>query len=135
MRFTKPTAIVALAALVAAGLTTSAVADPGGKGRGNSHDWKHHDDHDRGGYDGNRGRGFGVGEIPPGHQYRHHEHYYRRGDRLPDRYIVIVEPDRWGLPRLPRDQVYVRVDNQVLRTARDGAIVLEALDIVSRALQ
>ena len=83
---------------------------------------------------GHPGRGWGVGHVPPGHQKKYYKRHYSRGDRLPDDYIIIVEPTRWGLRPLPRDEVYVRVDNQILRAMRDTATVIEAIGIVSRAL-
>lgn len=104
-----------LTAIVALTLTTGGVlADPPGHAKNR---------------DGHPGRGWGVGGIPPGHAKK----MYIRGDYLPKdgSWIVIRDPDRYGLPRIRRDEMYVRIDDQVVRAARDTATVIAAMGIVS----
>lgn len=67
------------------------------------------------------------GGMPPG-QYRK---IYRQGETLPGAYVWITEYDRWRLPPRAPGQGYARYDNEVYRVARDTAVVLEAIGIVS----
>ncbi|SDJ53678.1 hypothetical protein [Aliiruegeria lutimaris] len=67
------------------------------------------------------------GGMPPG-QYKK---IYRKGEQLPSGYRWITDYDHWRLPTLLPGQGYVRYDNEVYRVARDTAIVLEAIGIVS----
>lgn len=139
--------LIILATAAAIAVTSPALADSKGKGK----EWREHreehsrydcDDHDRDcdksgpgksykASKGNNGRGWGVGQIPPGHLKK----MYRNGDRLPDGYIVIDDYDRYGLPR-PRDgERYVRLDNDVYRVARDTQTVVEAIGILDRLVR
>jgi len=114
----------ALLAAIAVGLALPAAADPPHRGGGGPPPFAGDGpppfarDHP--------GRGWGAGGVPPGHAKR-----YGRGDRLPDGYIVIRDPDRWRLPPPPRDEVYVRIDGQIVRILRDTATVVEAVGIVT----
>lgn len=67
------------------------------------------------------------GGMPPG-QYKK---IYRKGEILPRDYVWITDYDHWRLPPLAPGQGYARYDNEVYRVARDTAIVLEAIGIVS----
>ncbi len=71
------------------------------------------------------------GGMPPG-QYKK---IYRKGDKLSGDYVWIDDYDRWRLPPLMPGQGYVRYDNEVYRAARDTAIVIEAIGIVSDLLR
>ena len=81
----------------------------------------------------NPGRGFGVGQIPPGHRT-----YYQPGRRLrPDERYVMIYPyeyDYYRLAPLRPGEAYVRIDNDILRIMRDTATVIDAVGIIGRAL-
>ena len=67
------------------------------------------------------------GGMPPG-QYKK---IYRKGETLPSGYKWITDYDLWRLPALAPGQGYARYDNEVYRVARDTAVVIEAIGIVS----
>ncbi len=67
------------------------------------------------------------GGMPPG-QYRK---TYRKGETLPGGFQWITDYDLWRLPPLVPGQGYARYDNEVYRVARDTAVVIEAIGIVS----
>ncbi|MZR14455.1 hypothetical protein GQE99_15660 [Maritimibacter sp. DP07] len=81
----------------------------------------------------NRGVGWGVGGIPPGHAKKMDRHEEERLQVI-NNYIVVENPDNYSLPPLPSDELYVRRDNQLYRVARDTATVIEAIGIVSELL-
>jgi len=68
--------------------------------------------------------------MPPGQAKK----IYRAGEHLPNGYTWIDDLGRWRLPPLRPGEGYVRYDNEVYRVARDTAVVLEALGIVSDLL-
>lgn len=71
------------------------------------------------------------GQIPPG-QYKK---IYGKGEKLPRGYSWIDDYARWGFPRPPKGQGYVRYDDRVYRAARDTLIVIEAIGIASDLLR
>jgi Ni/Co efflux regulator RcnB len=83
--------------------------------------------------------------VPPGQakkmQPRHdddydHVHHWHRGDRIYGDYVLIPRAE-WERLRL-RDHddgsAYLRIDNQILRVARDTLVVIEAVRILDRVL-
>jgi Ni/Co efflux regulator RcnB len=83
--------------------------------------------------------------VPPGQAKKSHrvdddrDHWHsdwRRGDRI-DRDYVLIPRDEWERLRLrdyDDDSTYLRVDNEILRVARDTLIVIEAIRIIDRVL-
>ncbi|WP_172330176.1 hypothetical protein [Mangrovicoccus sp. HB161399] len=65
--------------------------------------------------------------MPPGQLRK----VYRNGEALPKDLIWITDYDKWRLPPLLPGQGYARYDGEVYRVARDTAVVLEAIGIVS----
>ncbi|WP_108259126.1 hypothetical protein [Mangrovicoccus ximenensis] len=65
--------------------------------------------------------------LPPGQLRK----VYRHGDVLPGDLVWITDYDKWRLPPLLPGQGYARYDGEVYRVARDTAVVLEAIGIVS----
>jgi Ni/Co efflux regulator RcnB len=66
---------------------------------------------------------------------RHHEHW-QHGDRVRGDYVLVPRSE-WERLRLRdyRDgSTYLRVDNQILRVARDTLVVIEAVRILDRVL-
>ena len=61
--------------------------------------------------------------------------FFRYGDVIPGRYVVIDDYNRWRLPPPPYGQSYVQYDNGVYRVLRDTGTVMEALGIVSDLLR
>ncbi len=72
----------------------------------------------------NNGTGWGVGEVPPGHRFRH-------GDRLPSGYREISDYSRYGLPDPGEGYRYVRYDGEIFRTLVGTAIVAGAFGLIS----
>jgi hypothetical protein len=70
--------------------------------------------------------------VPPGQV----QNAWKVGARLPQgiRYVVIDDYWRYGLPRPSRGTQYVRVDNDILRIAVEGARVIESLQTIGRLL-
>ncbi len=68
------------------------------------------------------------GKIPPGHAKR-----WSVGQRLPGdiTYVVIHDPGRYRLPRIDHDEMWVRVDGDVLKVARASLLVLAAAGAVA----
>mgnify|MGYP001144585453 CR=1 FL=1 len=86
--------------------------------------------------------------VPPGqvgkshvhdHDHEHdrdRDHHWVIGDRIHGDYVLIPRSE-WERLRLRdyRDgSTYLRVDNQILRVARDTLIVIEAVRILDRVL-
>ena len=70
--------------------------------------------------------------VPPGQVGKS----WNRGDRIYGDYILIPRDDwrRWDLRDYDDDSTYLRIDNQILRVARDTLIVIEAVRIIDNAL-
>ncbi|SFI48267.1 hypothetical protein [Celeribacter neptunius] len=87
----------------------------------------------------NQGRGWGVGQIPPGHQYKaqkqaqnqyRHRHQYRHrtGDTLPDGYVILSDYAPYRLPD-PGQNRYAISGDTIYKIARDAAVVVSAMGI------
>lgn len=74
---------------------------------------------------GHARQGYGAGPVYGG------QHVYRRGDRLPGDYIVIVDPGRYGLDPY---QTYYRFGDYVYRVDRDTKEVLDLIGAVAAIL-
>ncbi|MBV7409159.1 hypothetical protein [Maritimibacter sp. DP1N21-5] len=85
----------------------------------------------------NNGTGWGVGKIPPGHQKKmqvvRSQPVIVQQNVLTD-YVVIEHPERYDLPVLPANQIYVERDDEIYQVYRDTAIVVQAIGIVSEFL-
>jgi hypothetical protein len=70
--------------------------------------------------------------VPPGQVGK----TWHRGDRVLGDYVLIPREEwhRWNLRALDDDSTYLRVDNQILRVARDTLTVIEAVRIIDRLL-
>ncbi len=76
---------------------------------------------------GNNGTGWGVGEVPPGAQKKMEQ------QKLTN-YKRIDNPDKYGLPPAPSNQMYVQKDGEIYRVMRDTATVVAAVGILSELL-
>ncbi|WP_138465697.1 RcnB family protein [Poseidonocella sp. HB161398] len=65
--------------------------------------------------------------LPPGQLKK----IYRRGEVLPGGLVWITDYGKWRLPPLAPGEGYARYDGEVYRVARDTAVVLEAIGIVT----
>lgn len=70
--------------------------------------------------------------VPPGLA----KQGWRAGDRLPpdQRYVVIDDYWRYGLPRPEYGTQYIRVENDVLRIVSETARIVESIDTIGRLL-
>lgn len=72
--------------------------------------------------------------VPPG-QVNKAARYYAPGDWIgDDDYHVIVYPDRYGLPLLPRGQRYVIVDGRIMVVSEENYQILSILRAVQAIL-
>lgn len=81
--------------------------------------------------------------VPPGQaKKRHyqdedrHKGHWENGDRVHGDYVLVPrsEWDRLRLRDYRDGSTYLRIDNQILRVARDTLVVIEAVRILERAL-
>lgn len=70
--------------------------------------------------------------VPPGQVGKS----WHRGDLVGHDYVLIprTEWERWDLRDYDDGSTYLRVDNQILRVARDTLTVIEAVRIIDRVL-
>lgn len=61
----------------------------------------------------------------------HHIYIYDRGERLPDRYVIIRDYDHYDLPRIEDQYRYAQIDGELYKIMRDTNTVIEAIGIVS----
>ncbi|WP_417727464.1 excinuclease ABC subunit A [Roseovarius sp.] len=66
---------------------------------------------------------------PPGQAKKHG--YYRIGDRIGDDYIILRNPERYGLDR---NETYYRVGDQVYRVNRETREILDLIGAAAAVL-
>jgi hypothetical protein len=69
--------------------------------------------------------------VPPGLAKKQHHDRYRVGDRIDRDYIVIRDPDRYGLDP---GQSYYRAGNYVYRVDRETREVLDLIGAIAAVL-
>lgn len=70
--------------------------------------------------------------VPPGQAKKMYQHSYSVGDRLPDGFIILREPSRYGLD--PRRTYYER-DGYVLHVDRETGKILNLVGAIADLLQ
>ncbi len=110
---------------------------PPGQAKKGGHGYDRHDD-DRSAYRGGDYRdGFRDG-YRAGNRDDHPVRIVRIGEPLPGdiRYVIIRDPGRYGLPRLPDDRMYLRVgnNNKVLEVLTASLLVVRAVDAFADAV-
>jgi hypothetical protein len=70
--------------------------------------------------------------VPPGQARKGYEHSYRVGERLPDGFIILRSPSRYGLD--PRRTYYER-DGYIVQVDRETRQILNLIGAISDILQ
>ncbi|WP_136645464.1 excinuclease ABC subunit A [Tabrizicola sp. YIM 78059] len=74
--------------------------------------------------------------VPPGQAKKKHRNSWHYGEPIYGDYVLIPRADweRLALRDYRDGSTYLRIDNQILRVARDTLTVIEAVRILDRAL-
>ncbi|WP_434288075.1 hypothetical protein [Celeribacter sp. SCSIO 80788] len=72
---------------------------------------------------GNNGQGFGVGEVPPGHQKK----------QLPSGYVIIDDYAQYNLPA-PNGFKYAKHDGKIVKIDSDTMQVIATVGLISALL-
>ncbi|SLN49687.1 hypothetical protein AQS8620_02129 [Aquimixticola soesokkakensis] len=84
----------------------------------------------------NNGTGWGVGQVPPGHQKKAaaaHHAGHAKGDHLTN-YTVINNYANYGLSKPPRGYEYVLSDGNIYQIAIETATIAATVGLVSALL-
>lgn len=72
----------------------------------------------------NNGQGFGVGEVPPGHQ---------KQAQVPDGYVIINDYKQYNLPA-PNGFKYAKHDGKIVKLNSDTMSVIATVGLISALL-